>query len=276
MASMRAQANGIELEYETMGDPRHPTLLLVMGFSVQMIAWDDEFCRLLVERGLRVVRFDNRDVGLSSKTVGRHYTLGDMAADARGLLDWLGVGTAHVVGASMGGMIAQLFAAHWPTRVRSLCSLMSTTGDPMVGQPTGRALAALLRPPPSTRDEAIDRAEDILRVIGSPGYPLDVARIRDRAARSYDRCHYPVGAGRQLLAVQSASPRGELLRRISAPTLVIHGAEDPLVHVSGGRATAAAIPGAELLIFPGMGHDLPRPLWPAIVDAIVRNTARAG
>jgi pimeloyl-ACP methyl ester carboxylesterase len=272
---MRAQANGIELEYESIGDPRDPTLLLIMGFSVQMIAWDDELCRLLAERGFRVVRFDNRDVGLSSKIKGGAYTLDDMAGDARGLLEWLGVSNAHVVGASMGGMIAQLLAIHWPARVRSLCSIMSTTGDPMVGQPTPQSFGALMRAPPTTRDEAIQRAEDILRVIGSPGYPLDLERIRNRAARSFDRCHYPVGAGRQLMAVQAARGRTEALKRLRVPTLVIHGADDPLVHVSGARATAAAIPGAELIVYPGMGHELPTPLWPQIIDAIARNAARA-
>src|SRR4051812_40400699 len=152
---MKAQANGIELEYESIGDPRDPTLLLIMGFSVQMIAWDDELCRLLADRGFRVVRFDNRDVGLSSKITGGSYTLDDMAGDARGLLEWLGVQSAHVVGASMGGMIAQLLAIHWPARVRSLCSIMSTTGDPLVGQPTPQSFGALMRAPPATREEAI-------------------------------------------------------------------------------------------------------------------------
>jgi pimeloyl-ACP methyl ester carboxylesterase len=272
---MKAQSNGIEIEYESMGDPRNPTLLLIMGFSVQMIAWDDQFCRLLVERGFRVVRFDNRDVGLSTKIVRGTYSLDDMADDARGLLDWLGVSQAHVVGASMGGMIAQLLALRHPTRVCSLCSIMSTTGEPGVGGPSPEALGALMLPPPQSREDAIARGELVLKAIGSTGFPLDLDRIRDRAARSYDRCFYPQGAGRQLMAVQTAPPRTVALRRLRVPTLVIHGEADPLVHVSGGRATAAAIPGAELLVFPGMGHELPRPLWPQIVDAIARNTRRA-
>jgi pimeloyl-ACP methyl ester carboxylesterase len=272
---MRARSNGIDIEYESIGDPRNPTLLLIMGYSVQMIAWEDEFCALLAERGFRVVRFDNRDVGLSTKLTGSSYTLDDMAEDARGLLDWIGVPRAHVVGASMGGMIAQLVAIRHPSRVRSLCSIMSTTGDPKVGQPSPAALGALLLPPPQTRDEAIDRAEQVLKVIGSPGFPLDLERIRRRAARSFDRCHHPMGAARQLLAVRSALPREKALERLRMPTLVIHGADDPLVHVSGGRATATAIRNAELMIVPGMGHELPKPICPSIADAIARNAARA-
>jgi pimeloyl-ACP methyl ester carboxylesterase len=272
---MKAQSNGIEIEYESMGDPRNPALLMISGFSVQLIAWDDDFCRMIVERGFRLIRFDNRDVGLSTKYTRGTYSLDDMAEDARGLLDWLGVPRAHVVGQSMGGMIAQLLAIRHPTRVRTLCSIMSTTGEPSVGGATPQALAALMRPPPTSREEAIERIEEILKVIGSTGFPLDFARIRDRAARSFDRCFYPLGATRQLLAVQTAPPRTEALRKLRMPTLVIHGEADPLVSVTGGKATAAAIPGSELLIFPGMGHELPRPLWPQLVDAIARNTQRA-
>jgi len=272
---MKAQTNGIEIEYESMGDPRHPTLLLVMGFSVQMIAWDDELCRMLVERGFRVVRFDNRDVGLSTKCTRGGYSLDDMALDAIGLCDWLGVPRAHVVGASMGGMIAQLVAIRQPTRVRSLCSIMSNTGERGVGGARPEALAALMRPPPATRDEAIQRGEEVLKVIGSKGYPLDLRRMRDRAARSYDRCFYPAGAARQMMAVQTAAPRTDGLRKLTMPALVIHGDADPLVDVSGGRATAAAIPGAELIVIPGMGHELNPVLWPQIVDAIARNASRA-
>jgi pimeloyl-ACP methyl ester carboxylesterase len=176
----------------------------------------------------------------------------------------------------MGGMIAQLLAIRHPTRVRSLCSIMSTTSEPGVGGPSPEALAALMRPPPQNREETIQRGEDVLRVIGSTGYPLDLERVRARAARSYDRCHYPMGATRQLMAVQLAQPRTESLRKLRMPSLVIHGDADPLVNVSGGRATAAAIPGAELLVYPGMGHELPKPLWPKIIDAIARNAARAG
>jgi pimeloyl-ACP methyl ester carboxylesterase len=278
-------AGGIELAYERFGDPADPPLLLVMGLATQMLAWPDEFCAGLADRGLSVVRFDNRDVGLSTHlrdapppnipaalmgdTSSASYTLSDMAADAVGLLDALELDSAHVVGASMGGMIAQTLAIEHPQRVRTLTSIMSTTGDPSVGGASQEALGVLLAPPARDRDEAIERTVATYRVIGSPGYEFDEAGLRERAGLSFDRAYDPAGVGRQLLAILASGDRTPRLRELRVPTLVIHGEEDPLVRVSGGRATAAAIPGSELVVFDGMGHDLPRALWPAIIERIV-------
>ena len=286
-----ARANGIEIAYELDGDPADQPILLVMGLGAQLVHWDPDFVAALVRRGFWVIRFDNRDSGLSEKIEGgpepdmfralqgdpssASYTLSDMAADGIGLLDHLGVEQAHVVGVSMGGMIAQHMAIEHPGRVRSLTSIMSTTGNPDVGQATPQALAALLTPPVEGRDANIERSLGIWRVIGSPGFPLDEAYVRRRAAESFERCFYPVGVSRQLLAVVSSGDRTERLADVRVPTLVLHGEEDPLVPISGGRATAAAIPGAELRSFPGMGHDLPRELFQPIADAIAANAARA-
>jgi pimeloyl-ACP methyl ester carboxylesterase len=276
---------GIELAYERFGDPSDPPLLLIMGLATQMLGWPDELCAGLAERGLSVIRFDNRDVGLSTHlhdapppdlaqalagdTSSASYTLSDMAADTAGLLDALGVESAHVVGASMGGMIAQTLAIEHPQRVRTLTSIMSTTGDPGVGGASQQALGVLLAPPARDRAEAIERTVATFRVIGSPGYEFDEAGLRERAGLSFDRAYDPVGVGRQLLAILAYGDRTPRLRELRVPTLVIHGEEDPLVRVSGGRATAAAIPGAELVVVDGMGHDLPRALWPAIIERIV-------
>src|SRR4051794_33755227 len=276
---------GIELAYERFGDPAGPPLLLVMGLATQMLGWPDEFCAGLAARGLSVVRFDNRDIGLSTHlhdapppdlaaaTLGdassASYTLSDMARDAAGLLDALELQSAHVVGASMGGMIAQTLAIEHPERVRTLTSIMSTTGDPSVGGATEAALGALLAPPARTRAEAIERTVATYRVIGSPAYELDEAALRERAGRAFDRAYDAAGVARQLLAILASGDRTPRLRELRVPTLVIHGADDPLVAVSGGRATAAAIPGAEPLEVDGMGHDLPRALWPSITDRIV-------
>ena len=276
---------GIEIAYERFGDPADPPLLLVMGLATQMLGWPDEFCAGLAARGLSVVRFDNRDIGLSTHlhdapppnvmaafmgdTSSAAYTLSDMARDAAGLLDALELDSAHVVGASMGGMIAQTLAIEHPHRVRTLTSIMSTTGDPRVGGATEAATAALLAPPARTRDEAIERTVATYRVIGSPGYEFDEAALRERAGRSFDRAYDPVGVGRQLVAIRASGDRTAKLRELRLPALVIHGAEDPLVMVSGGRATAAAIPDAELVVIDGMGHDLPRALWPQLTDRIV-------
>jgi pimeloyl-ACP methyl ester carboxylesterase len=284
-------ANGITIEYETIGDPAGEPLLLVMGLGAQLITWPEGFCTALVERGFHVVRFDNRDTGLSSKiedgprpdvmaamtgdASSASYTLSDMAADAVGLLDVLGIERAHVVGASMGGMIAQTIAIEHPERVRSLCSIMSTTGDPAAGAPTPEATTVLLRPPAGSRDEAIANSIDAGRVIGSTGFEVGEDVLRARAEASYDRCFYPIGIARQLVAVAASGDRTAALAGVATPTLVVHGAVDPLVPPAGGELTAKAIPGAELLMIEGMGHDLPEGAWPTIVDAIAANAARA-
>jgi pimeloyl-ACP methyl ester carboxylesterase len=285
-----ANANGIEIAYETFGDPADPTLLLVMGLGVQMLLWDEELCQMFVERGFHVVRFDNRDVGLSTKTPGRPprvlpalvrrprksaYLLSDMADDAAGLLDHLQVDAAHVMGASMGGMIAQTLAARHPRRVLSLVSIMSTTGNRRVGRAKPGALALLVNRPPQGREENVERAAKAFKVIGSPGFERDEARLRDVMGRSYDRCFHPAGVAHQLVAIMASGNRTPQLRSIQAPTLVVHGENDPLVGVSGGRATARAIPDARLMTIPGMGHDMPREIWPRMVDAVVANAQRA-
>ena len=283
MAVEKVAANGIELAYETFGDSSNQPLLLVMGLATQMLAWHDDFCADLVERGFHVIRFDNRDIGLSTHlsdapppdlmaafagdTSSASYALEDMADDAIGLLDALNIDSAHVVGASMGGMIAQKVAIRHPQRVRSLTSIMSTT-SPDVGGPTDEAMALMFVPPATNRDEAVERAVSTYRVIGSPGYPLDETWLRGIAGTSYDRAYDPMGVARQLLAVQASGDRAPALADVTVPTVVIHGEADPLVQVAGGRATAAAIPDAELLVLPGMGHNMPRELWPTISDAI--------
>jgi pimeloyl-ACP methyl ester carboxylesterase len=286
-----ARANGIDIEYETFGDPDDPVMLLIMGVGGQLIVWDDELCRQLAGHGFHVIRFDNRDVGLSTKIENGPepdvmavlqgdrssvaYELEDMAADTAGLLDALGIDKAHVVGVSMGGMIAQVLAIDHPDRVRSLASIMSTTGDPSVGAPTPEAIAALTKPPPQGRDEVIAREIETTRVIGSPGFPFDKERTRRRAAAYYDRCFYPLGAARQLGAILAASDRTSRLAELDIPTVVIHGTADPLVTPSGGEATAKAIPGAELIMIEGMGHELPPGSWSTVVDAVVHNIAKA-
>jgi pimeloyl-ACP methyl ester carboxylesterase len=289
-----AGPSGIDIAYERFGDPDAPPVLLVMGLATQMLGWHEEFCSALVARGLHVIRFDNRDVGLSTHmhdarppdviaamsgdSSSASYKLSDMAGDSVGLLDALELESAHIVGASMGGMIAQTIAIEHPDRVRSLTSIMSTTGDPAVGQATQEALGALLAAPASSREEAAERTVAIFRVIGSPGFELDEADLRERAAISYERADDPLGVARQLLAIIASGDRTVALRSVHTPTLVLHGADDPLVNVSGGRATADAIPDAELVIFEGMGHDLPRALWPEITARIgdVAERAEAG
>jgi pimeloyl-ACP methyl ester carboxylesterase len=288
----RAEANGIELEYDTFGDPADPALLLIMGLGTQMTAWDPRFCGLLAERGYHVIRYDNRDIGLSTQfdrlpepdllailagdTSTAPYLLADLAADAVGLLDALDIERAHVVGVSMGGMIAQELAVKYPERVLSLCSFMSTTGDPVVGQPSQEALAVLLSPRGVDREQAIERGVHVLRVIGSstPEYAVTDEWRRERTVAAYDRAYRPEGGTRQLAAIAASPDRTPGLGSLAMPVLVMHGDQDPLVDVSGGRATAAAIPGSELIIFPGLGHDLPQPLWPAFVEAIARNAAK--
>jgi pimeloyl-ACP methyl ester carboxylesterase len=285
-----APANGIELCYQEMGDPDGEPLVLVMGLATQMIAWDEEFCRMLAERGFRVVRFDNRDIGRSTKVrgaglpnvlglvVGRGepaYRLRDMADDTVGLMDHLGIDAAHVVGASMGGMIAQCTAIGHPDRVRSLTSIMSTTGSRRVGHPSYKTLGLLLGKPPRQREAAIERVVKTFKTIGSPGYPFEEERIREIAGRSFDRGHSQAGIARQLHAITASGDRTPHLRKLDLPTVVIHGKSDVLVNPSGARATARAIPAARLKLIDGMGHDLPRALWPTIVEEICCNAARA-
>ena len=287
----RASANGIEIAYEQIGDRDAPPLLLVMGLGMQLIHWDLELCEVLAERGFRVIRFDNRDAGLSTKIdsppppvmramagIGPRapYLLSDMAADAFGLLDRLGIERAHVAGASMGGMIAQTMAIERPERVLSLTSIMSTTGDRRSGLPKLRVLSVLMRRAPAGRDAYVEHFVRVFRMIGSPAYPPDEARAREVAAATYDRGHHPAGTARQIAAIMASGDRTARLRELHVPATVIHGTDDPLVPFRGGLATARAIPGAELVAIPGMGHDLPRELWPRVVDALVANTERAG
>jgi pimeloyl-ACP methyl ester carboxylesterase len=281
--------DGITLCYETFGDPDDPAALLIMGLGTQMIAWQEDFCEELAERGLYVVRFDNRDIGRSTHlqgpppsllqllrySVSAPYTLADMAADAAGLLDELEIERAHVIGASMGGMIAQTLAARHPWRVRSLVSMMSSTGGRWVGRPALSSYPIFLRKAPTEREAFIEHASQLFTKVGSRGIPLDTEGVRRIAGRSFERELDRTGAGRQLAAIVASGDRTSELRRITAPTLVIHGSIDPLVSPSGGRATARAIPGAELMTIEGLGHDLPRVLWPRLVDALAGHAAAA-
>jgi pimeloyl-ACP methyl ester carboxylesterase len=280
---------GIDLCYETFGQPSDPTALLVMGLGTQMVGWHEDFCRELAGRGLHVVRFDNRDIGRSTHVSGRpptvaqlltrsrsaaHYSLADMAEDAAQLLERLSLAPAHVIGASMGGMIAQTMAARHPQLVRSLTSIMSNTGARRSGQPSLRVYPVLLRRAPRGRDAFIAHMEGVFTAVGSRGLPKDLDDMRALAALSYDRDHDPEGPGRQLAAIMAAGNRTAELRRITAPTLVIHGNADPLVAPSGGRATARAIAGARLTMVDGMGHELPRAAWPQLIDAIATHALR--
>jgi len=290
MTTSRAKANGIEIAYETFGERGARPLLLVMGLGTQMLAWHEDLCQQLADRGHFVIRFDNRDIGLSTHlsdapppdlmaaftgdTSSASYRLEDMADDAAGLLDALEIDSAHVVGASMGGMIAQTLALRHRDRVRSLTSIMSTP-SPAIGAATEEAVAVLLAPPASSRDEAVERSVLTYEIVGSPDYPLDVPWLTGVAGEAYDRAYDPLGVARQLLAIHASGDRTEALHGLRVPTLVVHGDRDPLVQLEGGRATAAAIPEAELLVLPGMGHNLPRELWPTILEAISRLTDRA-
>ena len=290
-------ANGIRLEYESFGSAANPALLLIMGLGAQLTRWTLPFCNKLVERGFRVIRFDNRDIGLSTHLDGAPvpelatiiaarmtglpvhvpYTLHDMAADTVGLLDALQIDAAHIVGASMGGMIAQLVAADYPQRVLSLTSIMSTTGNASLPPPTPAASAVLMSrsPHPSDLEAYVKHGLNTLRVIGSPGVPFDEAAARERLTNDVRRSYNPPGFGRQLAAVTATGDRRDRIRRIKAPTLVVHGADDPLVPLAGGRDTAENIAGAELLVIPGMGHDLPPAFYDRVVDAIERVARRA-
>jgi pimeloyl-ACP methyl ester carboxylesterase len=288
MGEQTTRVNGVRICYETLGDPADRPLLLVMGLGGPLIWWDDQLCRMLVDRGFFVVRYDNRDSGRSEAMTGRAslvgsllgarqpYSLADMADDAAGLLDHLGIAAAHVTGVSMGGMIAQTLAIRHPKRVRSLVSVMSTTGRRLVGWPDPRVLRLLMAPGVRDRADYVELALLSFRRIGSPGFPFDEPRMRVRSGDTWDRGLNRAGTLRQLAAIMSSPDRTAGLRGLRVPALVVHGRADPLVHVSGGRATARAVPGAELVLVPGMGHDLPREVWPLLVDGIDRTARRAG
>jgi pimeloyl-ACP methyl ester carboxylesterase len=285
-----AAANGIEICYETVGDPADPTLLLVMGLGCQLVHWDDDLCRMFADRGFHVVRYDNRDTGGSTRwdqpvdilavmqaagagePVRVPYLLTDMAADAVGLLDHLGVDRAHLCGVSMGGMISQTIAIEYPERVRSLASVMSTTGDLDVGMPTAEAMGELLRPPSQTREEFLAAAVRQAGVWGSPGL-LDEERSRRIHGKAWDRGHDPAGTARQLAGILASGSRSAALAGITIPTLVVHGTEDKLIQPSGGERTAEVVPDAKLMVIEGMGHDLPPALWPRLVDAVASHAA---
>jgi len=290
----QAKNADLVLEYETFGTPLDPTLLLIMGFTAQMTAWPVEFCEQLASAGLHVVRFDNRDCGLSTKTEGEApnvmaimmatmagqpvgdvpYSLSDMASDAVAVLDALGIEQAHVAGASMGGMITQQMAIDHPDRVASVISIMSTTGSPTVGQADPDAMAALLGVPPTERSAAIERGVELGRIIGGPLFNEELAR--EAAAAAYDRSFYPAGAAFQMAAIAKSGDRTAALQQLPHRALVIHGAADSLITPSGGEATASAIPNSTLVMLDEMGHDLPRPLWGTFVDAITSHIAAGG
>ena len=293
MGESKAKANGIEIVYEVIGDAKAPPMLLIMGLGAQLVLWEDEFCRMLAERGHRVIRFDNRDVGKSThlheaglpdmaaimtaaftgQPLSAPYTLSDMARDCVGLLDALGIERADIVGASMGGMIAQTLAIEHPRRVRTMTSIMSTTGNPALPPPHADAISFLISPMPMDRQGAIEYGVEMFRVIGSPEFPFEEERVRRLAALQYDRGADPAGVMRQLAAIVASGSRVEQLRSVTAPTLVIHGKADPLVPFEGGAETAAMIPGARLEAVEGMGHDLPMSLWPRLVEWISAHAA---
>lgn len=281
----RATSNGIELEYEIIGEGE--PLLLIMGLGAQMVLWPDEFCERLAARGYQVIRFDNRDIGLSTKLddagvprvmkmiarsfvglpVTAPYDLRDMADDTVGLLDHLGIESAHVVGASMGGMITQTMAIMHPHRMRTMTSIMSTTGGRRVSYGHPKSIATLLQKPAKSRSEAIERQVEFFRVTGG-SLARDEDKVRERAGRAYDRSFYPKGVARQIAAITASGNRTAALRYVRVPALVMHGSEDSLVPLRGGKATAKAIPGARFHLVRGMGHDFPEPAFPEIVDAI--------
>jgi pimeloyl-ACP methyl ester carboxylesterase len=287
----RVDTNGIELVYDTFGAPSSTPMLMIMGLGCQMIDWKDEFCSLLAARGFRVIRFDNRDVGRSTtfeeaghpdvhklveamqrgETVEVPYTMLDLLADTVGLLDAIGVDRTHVVGLSMGGMIAQLLAAHHPDRVLTMTSIMSSTGEPGLPTSTPEAWECLTAPIPTELEPFIEQYIHKWRVYSGPGYPIDPELARDHATRLFERGIHPAGRDRQLAGIFASGSRKEALAKATAPALVIHGDSDPVVPIDGGIATANAIDGAELLVFEGMGHDLAKGLWPEVIDAIARH-----
>lgn len=288
--------NGIQIEYDTFGNPSSPPLLLIMGLGRQMIVWDEEFCNQFAGQGLYVIRFDNRDVGLSSKiykdevpnvmgvsdalqrgeTAKVPYTLDDMADDSIGLLDALGIERAHVCGVSMGGMIAQIMAMRNPSRVWSLISMLSSTGDPDLPTAKPEVIALLMAPRPDKRDAYVEHMVNVFRTLAGPKIPIDEKLTRRLVERSYDRCYYPQGVAYHWAAVMAAGDRTQALKSISAPTLVIHGSDDPLIPVECGKATTEAVPGAELLIIEGLGHSIPREARPRLMNAIVAHIKKAG
>jgi pimeloyl-ACP methyl ester carboxylesterase len=290
-----ARANGVDICYEIFGDATAEPMLLIMGLGAQMVLWDDAFCERLAERSFRVIRFDNRDIGQSSKMSGGKrltafellklrlfkipvaapYKIYDMAVDTIALMDVLGIRTAHLVGASMGGMIAQEIAITFPERVRSLTSIMSTTGNPKVPPPSREAAAMLMAPPPKTREEYIARFQKTWKLLRVGSFPEDEALDASRAERCYSRGLNPAGVGRQLRAILASGSRKARLAQVKAPTLVIHGTVDPLVRPEGGKDTAASIPGAKLMMIEGMGHALPIPMWPQVIDAIAMHAKGA-
>jgi pimeloyl-ACP methyl ester carboxylesterase len=290
-------ANGIEIAYDDRGNRDDPAILLIMGLATQMIAWPEALCDSLAAHGFRVLRFDNRDVGLSTKfeaappidlgavlqrvmageKIDPPYDLTDMARDTVGLMDRLAIKKAHIVGASMGGMIAQIVAAKYPNRVRSLVSIMSSSGDPGLPQAKPEAMTAIMqaRPDGSDREMAIEHGMRIHRAIGSPGFPTPDDELRAKVCAAFDRSYYPAGVGRQFAAIVASGSRVGLLEKLSVPTLVLHGADDPLVPVEAGRHTAAQIPGSTLTVIPGMGHDIASGLIPILVEAIATHCRAA-
>ena len=288
-----APSNGIQICFDTFGDAADPPLLLVMGFTAQMTLWDERYCRMLADRGRYVIRFDNRDCGLSTHLDGQMvdvmalmalqpgdpvppvpYTLSAFSDDAFGLLDHLGIERAHIAGASMGGMIVQTMAIEHPERVITMTSIMSTTGETAYMQSSPEAMAVLLTPPPTDRAACIEASAAATKLFGSPRY-YDADRSRAVAGAAYDRAFYPEGAMRQMAAIRASGDRADGLRALRVPTLAIHGRADTLIMLPGGERTAELVPGATLLVCNDMGHDLPEPLWPVLVDAIISHTAHA-
>jgi len=297
-AEVGTTSGDLKLYYEDMGDIENPPVLLIMGLGSQLLLWRTDFCEKLVGRGLRVIRYDNRDAGLSSKTERRSsgqrlttrlarswlglrsnaaYTLEDMADDAAALLDHLGIEHAHIVGASMGGMIAQVFAARFPKRTKTLGILFSSNNSPFLPPPAPRALLAILKgpPPAASRDVIIDNAVRVSNIIGSPRYRMPLEQVRADAAEGYDRSYYPQGVARHFGAIMGSGSLAHYDRRIVAPTVVIHGRSDKLMRPFGGRAIARAINGARLVLFDGMGHDLPQQLWDRLIGVLTSNFAEA-